>query len=191
MQGYENHISHLTMYGHSPNVLMLVFSKTAFLFFLSQLHVHRDIQVQSREAVCSGGCSSRCWWIAHRSRLITTAKTEARQHFIAGNGAWITCPLTVRCSPESRYIMLECAVAGGLMWFSSASQPSAGGTALPHISFQCVSTPSWSRRLALLIFLSWPVLVEFTAGQMLCLLESHSDRGTCLLAPFSLPQGIS
>lgn len=152
MQGYENHISRLTMCGHNPNVLTAVSSKAAFLLFLSQLQGHRDLKVHSRETVCSGGCSSRCWWIAYGSRPISPGPINSgKDRGLPAFGCWqhasVTWPLTGHCSlpGESRYIMQECAVTGGLMWFSSASQPSAGGTALPHIAFQCVSTPACSQ----------------------------------------------
>lgn len=147
MQRYKNHISHLTMYGHSPNVLTVVSSRAAFFFFflfLSQLHVLRDIKVRGRETHWEhlGDAPLKCWWTAHRSRPVSRGPIASRKPaFCCWQHAYITWPLTGHCSSESRYIMQECTVAGGLMWFSSASQPSAGGTALPHIAFQCVSTP--------------------------------------------------
>lgn len=62
---------------------------------------------------------------------------------------------------------------------------SVGGTALPHIA-SSVSAPL-HEAIGCLCSSSSAVLVEFTAGQMLCLLESHSDRDACLLARFFSP----
>lgn len=104
MQGYENHISRLTMCGHNPNVLTAVSSKAAFLLFLSQLQGHRDLKVHSRETVCSGGCSSRCWWIAYGSRPISPGPINSgKDRGLPAFGCWqhasITWPLTGHCSP--------------------------------------------------------------------------------------------
>lgn len=67
---------------------------------------------------------------------------------------------------------------------------SVGGTALPHIA-SSVSAPL-HEAVGCLCSSSSAVLVEFTAGQMLCLLESHSDRDACFYLPdFFLPQSVS
>lgn len=195
MQGYENHKSRLTMCRHNPNVLTVASSKASFLLFLSQLQGHRDLKVHSRETVCSRGWSSRCWWIAYRSRPISPGPINSDRGlpaFGCSQHASITWPLTGHCSSpwgvqihnagmhsHWRAHVVLISIPGLSGWDCSPTH------SFPVCQRPCMKPIGW-------------FCLSFSAG---CVggVYSRSDvvspqvthRGTCLLAGLSFLQGTS
>lgn len=194
MQGCEKHISHLTMYRHIPNVLTVVSSKTAFLFFLSQLHMHRDKKVHSRDIALGDAPlgADELHTGADPSALAPSLQERRRL-----SSAWLLAAHLYHMAFDRSLLPGEQIHNAGMCsrWRAHVvliSIPTLSGwDRSPTHSFPVCQHPCMKPQAGPAHLPHWPVLGEFTAGQMLCLLESHSDRGTCLLARFCLPQSVS